>query len=438
MTYTEHKPDEADMMDTPDTQNAPKRTKRLGQVLIPVLILCAGVIGARALTASRPTVKKATQQATAAVVEVLPVHSKDMRAVISAFGTVQAHQELTVQPQVGGSVITQHAKLVKGGLLRKGEVLLHIDPRDYTYAVDTQQGALAKVEFELELERGNQVIAEREWNLLASSIKTSEMGKRLALRQPHLQEKQAAVAAAKSRLAKAKLDLTRTTLTAPCNALVLEESVEVGQLVMSQTPIARLVCTDAFRVEVSIPMHELPWVDIPAAKNAPGSRVRIVRDLGNGKTAIRAGTVTGLLGDMSQSGRMARLLVLVDDPLSRKKSHDQQLPLLLGEYVRVEIDGPLLSDVFILPRNTLREGSRMWVKNANNQLEIRQVEVTLGRQDSLLIQGGLQDGDEVITSPLPVALPGMALQSAGPTPLQAATPPQPAAALPITAPESKG
>lgn len=404
------------------------RIKRLLQALLPVLILGGGVIGARALIASRPAAQKAAPRAAATVVEVLTVHSEDIRAVISAFGTVRAHQELSVHPQVGGYVTQQHANLIKGGLLQAGEVLLRIDPRDYVYALETQQGALAKAEFELQLELGRQVIAQREWELLEPSIETNEMGKQLALRKPHLHEKQAAVAAAKSRLAKAQLDLQRTTLTAPCNALVLEESVEVGQLVMSQTPLARLVCTDAFRVEVSIPMHDLAWVNIPGPTRANGSQVRVVRDLGNDRTAVRQGAVAGLLGDVSQNGRMARLLVLVDDPLSRKQSQDRRLPLLLGEYVRVEIDGPQLSDVFVLPRGALREGSRIWVKNADNQLEIRQAEVALGRPDSLLIQRGLRDGDRVITSPLPVALPGMALQSApDPSP-----PTSPAETRPLT------
>ena len=60
----------------------------------------------------------------------------------------------------------------------------------------------------------------------------------------------------------------------------------------------------------------------------------------------------------------------------------------------------------------------------------------LSRQDSLLIESGLQDGDEVITSPLPVALPGMALQSAAAAPQQASTP-QPTPAPPSPAPEGK-
>ena len=417
----------------------PEWAKRLFRVLLPVLILGGGVIGARALVATRPAVKKVAQQASATIVEVITVRSEDIRAVISAFGTVRAHQELSVQPQVSGSVVEQHAKLIKGGLLHAGEVLLRIDQRDYAYAVETQRGTLAKAEFQLDLERGNQVIAQREWDLLESSIETSEMGKQLALRKPHLREKRAAVAAAKSRLAKAELDLQRTTLTAPCNALVLDESVEVGQLVMSQTPVARLVCTDAFRVEVSIPMHELAWVEIPGPTRAQGSQVRVIRDLGSDKTAQRQGVVAGLLGDVSENGRMARLLVLVEDPMSRTTPHDRQLPLLLGEYVRVEIDGPQLTDVFVVPRNTLREGGRVWVKNGDNQLEIRQVEVALSRHDSLLIQSGLQDGDQVITSPLPVALSGMAVQSSSESPPSSASPPmQPAEPSPPAADEGQG
>ena len=49
--------------------------------------------------------------------------------------------------------------------------------------------------------------------------------------------------------------------------------------------------------------------------------------------------------------------------------------------------------------------------NAQGELEIRQVEVALRRRDSVLIQAGLADGDRVVTSSLPAALPGMRLQA---------------------------
>ncbi len=426
--------------------------RRALPLAVPLLILGAGVLGARALVASRPTVPRTTQEATPTLVEVMTVQARDEQAIISAFGTVQAHRELTVQPQVGGRVIAQHDNLISGGLLQQGDVLLHVDPRDYQFAVETERGALAKAEFELQVEQGNQVVARREWSLLESSIETSELGKLLALRKPHLQEKQAAVAAAKSRLAKAELDLKRTVLTAPFNALVLTESVEVGQLINAQSSVARLVYTDEFRVEVSIPIHQLPWVkeqnhqlpgssqksccfhgplldEVSDPPQVKGSPVRILRNLGNGQTVEREGRVERLLGDLTENGRMARLLVLVHDPLGRERSSQDRLPLLLGEYVRVEIEGPVLPAVFVLPRSGLREGSRVWVKNTNNELEVREVEVSLSRKDSVLIGRGLNNEDQIIISPLPVALPGMLLQSAALTPAQSTPSPVAAANL---------
>ena len=397
-----------------------QRLKTLFRFGLPLLVVMGGVLGARALIASRPPVPKASQEATPTLVEILTVHAQDERAVITAFGTVRAHRELTVFPRAEGYVIAQHDDLITGGWIRAGETLFQIDPRDYRLAVDAERGNLTRAEFELQVEQGNQVVARQEWDLLESSIETSALGQLLALRKPHLKEKQAALAAAKSRLAQAELDLKRTMVKAPCNALVLSEAVEVGQLVNARGAVATLVCTDAFRVEVSIPINQLDRIAFPdlsssqdrSAKDRPaqGSVVRIERDLGNGHTAEWTGWVTRLLGDVTENGRMARLLVLVPDPLGREQGEESRSPLLLGEYVRVEVLGPILSDVIVLPRSSLREGERVWVNNAHNQLEIRHVEVTLSRTDSVLISKGLVSGEQVVTSSLPAALPGMLLQ----------------------------
>ena len=395
---------------------------RLFRFGLPLLILIAGMLGARALIASRPPVPRVDREAAPTLVEVMTVHARDERAALQAYGTVRAHRELTLFPRVEGYVIAQHDDLIDGGLVRAGEVLLKVDPQDYRLAVDTERGNLARAEFELQVEQGNQVVAHQEWDLLEPSIETSEMGRLLALRQPHLKEKRAAVDAAKSRLAQAELDLTRTVVSAPCNALVLKETVEIGQLVNARSAVATLVCTDAFRVEVSVPLNELGWVEFPNAAGpqpsehlpdvtTKGSAVHIMRDLGNGESVQWAGWVERLLGDVTENGRMARVLVLVPDPLGLKSSDEPRSSLLLGEYVRVEIIGPTLPQAIVLPRSSLREEERVWVYNAQGELEIRQVEVALRRRDSVLIQAGLADGDRVVTSSLPAALPGMRLQA---------------------------
>jgi RND family efflux transporter MFP subunit len=391
----------------------PEQTSKVLRVILPIAIVILAVLGAQILIASRPTVPKISRGDQATFVEVLTAHVQDERAIITAFGTVQAHQQITVQPEVNGLVVQQNPDLVKGGIISEGVALLQIDPRDYQFAVDEEKSSLAKAEFDLKVEYGNQAVAEREWKLLKPSTgEISDLSKQLALRRPHLKEKQIALKAAKSRLAKARLDLQRTILRAPFNALVLSESVEVGQLVNTQSTIATLVGTDEFRAQVSVPIHQLDWITIPGPGTSRGSRVRIIRDSDKQDTVIRHGRVKELLGDVTQNGRMAQVLISIDDPLDLNPGKATRRPLLLGEYVRVEIEGPLLHDVVVLPRHTIREGNRVWVKTQDNQLEIRPVDIMLSRKDSVLISQGVAEGDQIITSQLPAAIPGLLLQSA--------------------------
>lgn len=403
------------------------------RIVLPVVILILAVLGAQILIASRPSVPKSSRSEKATFVEVLTARLQDERAVITAFGTIQAHQEMTVQPEVSGLVVQQNPDLVKGGIISEGVALLQIDPRDYQFTVDEEKGALAKAEFDLKVELGNQAVAEREWKLLKPSTgEISDLSKQLALRRPHLKEKQIALRAAKSRLAKARLDLQRTILTAPFNALVLSESVEVGQLVNTQSAVATLVGTDEFRAQVSVPIHQLDWISFPGPGNRRGSRVSLIREIGNGQPVVHRGRIVELLGDVTQNGRMAQVLVSIPDPLDLEPGKTKRRPLLLGEYVRVEIEGPILQDVVVLPRHTIREGNRVWVKNEENQLEVRPVDIVLSRKDSVLITHGVEEGDKIITSQLPAAIPGLSVQSieAPPLPKPVALAPEPSSATP--------
>ena len=390
---------------------------------LPLLILGLAVVGAQFLILSRPPVPKADRTLKPTLVNVLTVRMQDEQAVVTAYGTVQAHRRLIVQPEVGGRVVQLNPGLVIGGILEQDEALLRIDPRDYQFAVDEQRASLAEAEFDLKVELGNQAVAKREWDLLKpSSGDISALSQQLALRRPHLKEKYVALQAAKSRFRKAQLDLQRTIVRTPFHALVLQESVEKGQLVNAQSSVATLVDVDEFRVQVSVPIHQLEWITFPGS-GSQGARVRVIREIGNDEPVERRGTVVELLGDVTENGRMAQVLVAVRDPLELDKPDNGRRPLLLGEYVRVEIEGPTLRDVIVLPRPTIREGSRVWVKNAENQLEVRQVDVVLSRKETVLISRGLRDGEQVITSQLTAAIPGLVLRTVDEaTPLAGSSP----------------
>jgi len=378
-------------------------------LLVPLAIVAVAVVGARFLIAGRKEPPRTEREARPTFVEVLAVEAQARPVTLSAFGTVQAHREVTVQAQVAGRVVEQHEKLLRGGILMKGDVLVRIDPRDYKLAVQQEDATLAKARFDLKVEEGRQVVASREWTLLESSIERNPLSEELALRKPHLEEKKAQVRAAESRLERARIDFERTELRAPFNSVALEESVEVGQLVSSQSIIARLVCIDEFHVEASIALSDLRWVRVPGRGGPSGSRARIVYDVGGGRKATREGEVVRLLADVDPTGRRARVLVAVTDPLGVLTQTHLDAPLLVGEWVKVEIEGPEIEDAVLIPRPAVRADGRIWVRTAAGTLAVRAVESLFKTEEHEFVRNSFEAGDEIITSALEVAIPGMAL-----------------------------
>ncbi len=83
------------------------------------------------------------------------------------------------------------------------------------------------------------------------------------------------------------------------------------------------------------------------------------------------GTVIKLLGELGAEGRMARVLVEIKDPLGLNSTGKKHSPLLIGEYVRMEIEGRQLKNVYRIPRTALRDNTRIWLVSNDGKLEIR-------------------------------------------------------------------
>ena len=203
-------------------------------------------------------------------------------------------------------------------------------------------------------------------------------------------------------------------MTAPFNAFVQMENVDKGQLVGPASQLATLVGTDRFWVQVSIPMDKLDYVKMPKGKE-PGSSAKVIVQTGRQRLE-RSGYVMRLLGDLDPVGRLARLLVVIDDPFELKKPEAERtkIPLLLGSYVRVEIDGVELSDVAEVPRRALQENDKVYVLDGEDTLRIKPVEIVWGADETVLVRGPLKDGERLVVSNMAAPVEGMKLRVAQP------------------------
>lgn len=376
------------------------------RLLVPLGIILLGLTVALILTWTAPEPEQRERQQQPRLVEVTTVSRGDEPALIRAWGEVIPAREVALQPRVSGTVLDTTEALEPGARAREGELLLRIDPADFALAVEQRRAELERARAQLQLERGNQVVAQQEFELLGESVSGEERA--LMLRRPQLDSARASVSAAEAALDQARLNLDRSRLKAPFDAVVLSREVTRGAQVSSNTTVARLAGTDEYWVELSVPVSQLQWIRLPRDGGEP-SEVTLFHD-GVWEGASRSGTVLRLKGDLETRGRMARLLVRVPDPLALESGDPDVPPLLLGSFLRADITGRTLEGVVALERAWLRDNDRVWVMNDEHRLEIREVDVVLRSAGTVYVRDGLADGERVVTSSITVPADGMRLR----------------------------
>lgn len=390
--------------------------------LVVLIIVGLGLAVAFMLIHTRPKATRKPVSVGPPPVEVMEACIQDRHITVNAMGTVIPAREVVLQPEVSGTIVWQSEQLAPGAHLDRGAPMLKIDRRDYELSLEQQKAAVAKAQVSLKTERGRRAVAEREWKILGSQVETTDEGRELALRIPQEEDALASLKSAESALEKAALNLERTEIRAPFNALVLDEFVDRGQFVGPGSKIATLVGTDEFWVQASIPLSDLSWIDIPGVNARKGSSVMVMQE--NGYYSVqREGTVTRLLGDVDPKGRMARIIITVQDPLNLHRDNSAEFPLLLGSYVRIEIQGQLAKGVCTIPRAALRDENRVWLLTDDDRLKFMKVNVVWTRQDIVFVRNGFTPGDRIITSRIPTPVEGMKLQLFTETPQGTGEPP---------------
>jgi len=380
-----------------------------GTFSVIVLILGFGGCASILLLWTGPETVPEEHPESAKIVQTIPLSPQTHSVAVSAFGSVVPSRKVVIKPQVTGQVIWQSESITTGGHVKEGDELVRIDPKDYELALAEVQANFEQAHFEREVESGRQVIAKREWDELQSDLDMEEVNKSLVLREPHLRRAEALMEKAKNDIEIAELQRSRTVITAPFNAMVVEESVEVGQLLDPGSDICELVGTDEFWIQVTIPFSQLKWIRFPE-DGRNGAETQVILDTGEGECVTWEGTVLRLLGDLDPLGRMARLVVSVTDPLNLHQRPDSKFPLLLGSYVEVKIDAGKLENTLTIPRSALREGNQIWVVGDDNLLKILPATVLWPEKETVVISNSLEEGDQLVVSDLSVALPGMKVE----------------------------
>ena len=82
-------------------------------------------------------------------------------------------------------------------------------------------------------------------------------------------------------------------------------------------------------------------------------------------------------------------------------------PLAPGLFVEAEIAGRRVRGAAVIPRAALHEGNRVWVVDAEGQLQGRALEIAQTERTQVVATGGLRSGERVCITPIAGASEGM-------------------------------
>lgn len=364
------------------------------QIFFPVFILIIGCGLFAGLLATKVPAQKKDEKKVSPFVSLQEVVLEPIQLNAYSQGEVRSRYETLIVSQVSGTVMSVSESFVNGGLIKKGDLLVQIDPFDYQVRLQQANANLASARAAFIQERAQGRVAEAEWASITNA-KPSELG----LRKPQQEQALASVKASEAALTQAKKDLERTSIKAPYDALIKATHVTPGSFVNVGSNLSEIL--DISVAEVRLPIKQS---DFSYLLNMGKDAKVLLSGSSYGKPYIWDAKIVRDEGLVDGDSRMIYLIAQIKDPYSLNSDH---LRLPFGSYVSAEVQGEVLPLAARIERR-LFVGDKLPVLN-DDTLHLADVKVLKQEGKLSIVTSGIESGDMLVISTLDAPVQGMSL-----------------------------
>lgn len=279
-------------------------------IVVIVILLIAGFIVWRIHSNNVASQQQAAKQAAAAnrptPVQVSPVQQKTVPVFLTALGTVTAYNTVTLQARVSGQLLQVNFR--EGQAVRKGQLLLEIDPRPYQAALDQAIGTLAKDEANL---KNMQAEAERYTSLYQAGVVSKEQQQ---LQVSNEGQASGSIKADQAAIEAARVNLGYTKIYSPIDGIVGLRQVDPGNIVNAGTTSTNglVVITQIHPIAI---IFTLPEDQLPQVQQAMKGGKKLVVEAYDRTDAhkIAAGTLLTIDNQIDTTTGTAKLKAVFDN-----------------------------------------------------------------------------------------------------------------------------
>ena len=410
--------------------------RRVLLVLVPIVLLAAGAVGASYLIRTKPRVEPAPPTERVWTVNSVPVHLSDVQPDIRLFGKIFAARQVQVRALVPGQVVELHPNLVEGGLVRRGEVILAIDEFEYRSALKESEARLAEarariVEREAKrnaetqaLKRDREILA-----VLARDLKrASELRKRgnisiqsldqkrlelsrqqraIVLRRngidaeaARLEQEKATIERLDVAVQRARYDLQRTRLRAPFDGVFRNVTAQAGKRLGIADSVGNLI--DTGRLEARFHISDAQYGRLTSTdRGVIGRPARATWRVGQRKLVLKA-VIARVGAQIDAASGGVELFARIDD-------REAALSLRPGAFVEVHIPDRVYPDVARVPETVLHPGNVVYGVE-NGRLVARRAEIVGRVGNDVLLRGELTEGEPLVTTQSVTIAPGLRVE----------------------------
>ncbi|GJM13450.1 MAG: RND superfamily efflux pump MFP component [Pseudohongiella sp.] len=382
------------------------------RVLIPAGIFVGCVLIAVLLVQNPTVVEEAAPEVIPVSVRVAEVQAESIQLFVESQGKVQASQMASVSAPVAGPVEWISPSMEAGGFVVEGESLVRLDSSDFETARARSEAALQQAQAEASF-ASNEYARLRE---LADQRLASDSQLQEAKRSAEVNAARLVDAEASYR--QAQLELERTDIKAPFDAVIQSRDVELGQYVNRAQSIAVLFGAEEVEVRIPLAIRQLGFLDVPL-----GLRGELSGDLSpdvklsglyGGQEYEWQGKLVRTEASIDANSNTVQTIIRVEQPDNSSSSDEwaapAQIPLPIGLYVQAEIKGKRVDDLIALPRTVIRNNNQVLVVDSENKMYYRDIEIYRLEEERVLISGGLLPGEFICTSPIQAVVNGMSVQ----------------------------
>ena len=374
------------------------------QIIIPIVILVTGIAVMVGFSSMKKPPEEKEKVDNTPIVAVENISVAPMTLEVNSYGMVKPKYETQLVAQVNGEIVELSDVFVRGGFVKKDQLLARIDPSDYHAALIDAQASMASARAALETELAQGKVAEREWRQIENSSPTE-----LSLRKPQLAQELARVKAAQASVLRAERNLERTEIRAPYDAMIDSRNVGLGSFVGVGSKIGHVLGTAIAEIRLPVADNQLAFlVKTKSTKAGVNAQVNLIGTYAGQDTLWQAKIVRSE-GVIDNKSRMSYLVAEINDPYLLKSSNDSSAaPLRFGSYVNANIMGYDISQATLVPRYLVVNG-KVAILDSESKLHYAAIDIVRQQGSHVVVANGLADGDQLIVSALDYPVDGMQL-----------------------------